>query len=225
MQPRMDESWLEAVGDELETARNAGSARLPRRRGRRRTRLLPARPTRLQRAAADPARRRAGRDPRAGSLPRPRPGDGPLLLRSARRAAAPVTAQHLHGAGTDLGLPGPTTGDLTPWAERGVLLLNSVLTVSPGSPASHAGQGLGARSPTASSPSCRRVARASSSSSGAATRSRRARSSTRRATTCSPPRTPPRTRRRAGSSAAATSRAPTRCSTADGRPPVDWSLS
>jgi uracil-DNA glycosylase len=42
---------------------------------------------------------------------------------------------------TDLGVPPPTTGDLTPWAERGVLLLNAVLTVSPGAPASHAGKG------------------------------------------------------------------------------------
>ncbi len=41
----------------------------------------------------------------------------------------------------DLGLPTPTTGDLTPWARRGVLLLNAVLTVSPGQPASHAGRG------------------------------------------------------------------------------------
>ena len=42
---------------------------------------------------------------------------------------------------SDLGLPATTTGDLTPWAERGVLLLNSVLTVAPRSPASHAGKG------------------------------------------------------------------------------------
>ena len=42
---------------------------------------------------------------------------------------------------TDLGVPRPTTGNLTPWAERGVLLLNAVLTVSPGKPASHAGKG------------------------------------------------------------------------------------
>jgi uracil-DNA glycosylase len=41
----------------------------------------------------------------------------------------------------DVGFPRPTTGDLTPWAERGVLLLNAVLTVSPGRPASHAGKG------------------------------------------------------------------------------------
>ena len=41
----------------------------------------------------------------------------------------------------DLGYPMPATGDLTPWSERGVLLLNRVLTVQPGKPASHRGQG------------------------------------------------------------------------------------
>ena len=43
--------------------------------------------------------------------------------------------------GKDLGFPPPTTGDLSPWAERGVMLLNRVLTVRPGSPASHRGKG------------------------------------------------------------------------------------
>jgi uracil-DNA glycosylase len=43
--------------------------------------------------------------------------------------------------GSDLGFPAPTTGDLTPWAERGVMLLNRVLTVRPGNPASHRGKG------------------------------------------------------------------------------------
>src|SRR5580693_7842242 len=41
----------------------------------------------------------------------------------------------------DLGYPTPATGDLTPWAERGVLLLNRVLTVQPGKPGSHRGKG------------------------------------------------------------------------------------
>jgi uracil-DNA glycosylase len=41
----------------------------------------------------------------------------------------------------DLGYPRPANGDLTPWAERGVLLLNRVLTVAPGQPGSHRGQG------------------------------------------------------------------------------------
>lgn len=41
----------------------------------------------------------------------------------------------------DLGLPTPTTGDLTPWADQGVLLLNRVLTVRAGSAGSHRGKG------------------------------------------------------------------------------------
>ncbi|MGX9790742.1 uracil-DNA glycosylase [Mycobacterium sp. MMS18-G62] len=41
----------------------------------------------------------------------------------------------------DLDFPPPTTGDLTPWAEKGVMLLNRVLTVRPGNPASHRGKG------------------------------------------------------------------------------------
>jgi len=41
----------------------------------------------------------------------------------------------------DLGYPTPATGDLSPWAERGVLLLNRVLTVEPGKPGSHRGKG------------------------------------------------------------------------------------
>jgi uracil-DNA glycosylase len=41
----------------------------------------------------------------------------------------------------DLGYPAPASGDLTPWTERGVLLLNRVLTVTPRQPASHRGRG------------------------------------------------------------------------------------
>jgi uracil-DNA glycosylase len=41
----------------------------------------------------------------------------------------------------DLGYPRPSNGDLSPWAERGVMLLNRVLTVQPGSIASHRGKG------------------------------------------------------------------------------------
>ena len=41
----------------------------------------------------------------------------------------------------DLGYPEPANGDLAPWTERGVLLLNRVLTVQPGKPGSHRGKG------------------------------------------------------------------------------------
>ena len=42
---------------------------------------------------------------------------------------------------SDLGHPPPSTGDLSPWAERGVLMLNRVLTVEPGAPGSHRNKG------------------------------------------------------------------------------------
>jgi uracil-DNA glycosylase len=41
----------------------------------------------------------------------------------------------------DLGVDPPTNGDLTPWADAGVLLLNRVLTVAPGAAGSHRGRG------------------------------------------------------------------------------------
>lgn len=42
---------------------------------------------------------------------------------------------------SDLGMPIPNHGDLTQWAEQGVLLLNAVLTVNQKSPGSHRQQG------------------------------------------------------------------------------------
>ena len=42
---------------------------------------------------------------------------------------------------SDLGHPPPSTGDLSPWTERGVLMLNRVLTVEPGAPGSHRNKG------------------------------------------------------------------------------------
>ena len=38
---------------------------------------------------------------------------------------------------TDVGVPMPTSGDLTPWSRQGVCLLNRVLTVRPGQAGSH----------------------------------------------------------------------------------------
>ncbi len=41
----------------------------------------------------------------------------------------------------DIGCPPPSNGDLSPWAEQGVMLLNRCLTVRPGEPDSHHGRG------------------------------------------------------------------------------------
>lgn len=42
---------------------------------------------------------------------------------------------------TDIGMPIPRPGTLTNWAKQGVLLLNAILTVEEGKPASHASRG------------------------------------------------------------------------------------
>lgn len=42
---------------------------------------------------------------------------------------------------SDTGVVPPEHGDLTAWSEQGVMLLNRVLTVRPGEPASHRGRG------------------------------------------------------------------------------------
>lgn len=42
---------------------------------------------------------------------------------------------------TDLGVEMPAHGDLSAWADQGVMLLNRCLTVRPGTPASHRGRG------------------------------------------------------------------------------------
>jgi uracil-DNA glycosylase len=54
----------------------------------------------------------------------------------------PASLQNIFREYTDdLGHPMPSNGDLTPWVGQGVLLLNRVLTVRPGAPASHRGKG------------------------------------------------------------------------------------
>ena len=59
-----------------------------------------------------------------------------------RGVALPPSLRNIfHELHTDLGVPIPKHGDLTHWAEQGVLLLNSVLTVEAGQPTSHQKRG------------------------------------------------------------------------------------
>lgn len=79
-----------------------------------------------------------------GQDPYPTPGHAVGLCFSVAPDVRPIPKSLVNifrELQTDLGLPAPTTGDLTPWADRGVLLLNRVLTVQPGRPASHRGRG------------------------------------------------------------------------------------
>jgi|SRR5690242_8403022 uracil-DNA glycosylase len=79
-----------------------------------------------------------------GQDPYPTPGHAVGLSFSVAPDVTPVPrslANIYQELQADLGVPRPTTGDLSPWADRGVLLLNRVLTVRPGKPASHRGKG------------------------------------------------------------------------------------
>lgn len=77
---------------------------------------------------------------------------------------------------TDIGTPVPSTGNLDRWAEQGVLLLNSVLTVRAHQAASHARTPGGKPSPMPSSVPSPSAKRGSSTCSGAVTPSAKARS-------------------------------------------------
>jgi uracil-DNA glycosylase len=78
-----------------------------------------------------------------GQDPYPTPGDAVGLSFSVApdRRVPPSLVNIYTEYMQDLGLPGPKNGDLSPWAERGILLLNRVLTVAPNKPASHKGKG------------------------------------------------------------------------------------
>jgi uracil-DNA glycosylase len=79
-----------------------------------------------------------------GQDPYPTPGNPVGLSFSVApevRRLPPSLINIFREYSADLGYPAPVNGDLTPWAERGVLLLNRVLTVAPGRPGSHRGQG------------------------------------------------------------------------------------
>ena len=56
-------------------------------------------------------------------------------------AIPPSLRNIFHELNTDLGVVKPIHGDLTRWAEQGVLLLNAVLTVEAGQPTSHQKRG------------------------------------------------------------------------------------
>ncbi|HEY3903631.1 MAG TPA: uracil-DNA glycosylase [Streptosporangiaceae bacterium] len=79
-----------------------------------------------------------------GQDPYPTPGHPVGLSFSVAPDVRPVprSLQNIFREYTaDLGHPTPSNGDLTPWTERGVLMLNRVLTVQPGKPGSHRGKG------------------------------------------------------------------------------------
>ncbi|HET6627132.1 MAG TPA: uracil-DNA glycosylase [Nocardioidaceae bacterium] len=123
------ESDLEAMGDFLRFELAAGRSYLPHG-----DHILRA----FSRPLADVRVLIVGQDPY------PTPGHPVGLSFSVAPEVRPVPRSLVNvfrELQSDVGCALPSCGDLSPWADRGVLLLNRVLTVSPGSPASHRGRG------------------------------------------------------------------------------------
>ena len=79
-----------------------------------------------------------------GQDPYPTPGHAVGLSFSVDPSVRPLPrslANIYRELVSDLGVPTPSTGDLTAWFDQGVLLLNRVLTVGVGEPGSHRGKG------------------------------------------------------------------------------------
>jgi len=79
-----------------------------------------------------------------GQDPYPTPGHAVGLSFSVAPDVRPLPASLVNifkEYVADLGLPAPSNGDLSPWADQGVLLLNRALTVQAGKPNSHQGRG------------------------------------------------------------------------------------
>ena len=79
-----------------------------------------------------------------GQDPYPTIGHPVGLSFSVGRGVSPLPRSLLNiyrELATDVGAPVAPHGDLTAWADQGVMLLNRVLTVRPGAPASHRGRG------------------------------------------------------------------------------------
>jgi uracil-DNA glycosylase len=135
----IDPGWAEAL--EPVAGRIAAMGDVPAGRGRRRA-PVPAAGENVLRAFKQPFA-----DVRVlivGQDPYPTPGHPVGLSFSVApevKRLPPSLVNIFREYSDDLGYPTPSNGDLTPWTERGVLLLNRVLTVQPGKPGSHRGRG------------------------------------------------------------------------------------
>ena len=78
-----------------------------------------------------------------GQDPYPTPGHPMGLAFSTQPGVAPPRSlvNIYKELQDDLGVPPRADGDLSSWSRQGILLLNRVLTVRPGKPASHRGKG------------------------------------------------------------------------------------
>ena len=79
-----------------------------------------------------------------GQDPYPTPGHAVGLSFSVAPEVRPLPGSLINifrELTADLGVPQPSSGDLTPWTRQGVLLLNRALTTAPRRPGAHRGKG------------------------------------------------------------------------------------
>ncbi|MEV6836235.1 uracil-DNA glycosylase [Streptomyces sp. NPDC051133] len=79
-----------------------------------------------------------------GQDPYPTPGHAVGLSFSVAPEVRPLPPSLINifrELNSDLGLPQPSSGDLTPWTQQGVLLLNRALTTAPRRPGAHRDKG------------------------------------------------------------------------------------
>ncbi len=138
--PDLPESWLNAIGDEF-TKPYMLELKKFLLAEKQRSRVYPPGPMILNALSTTPFDKVRvvvlGQDPYHGR------GQAHGLSFSVQRGVKPPPSLEniFKELNDSLGIPFPKHGDLTHWAEQGVLMLNTTLTVRERSPKSHAGKG------------------------------------------------------------------------------------
>lgn len=139
------DSWRTLLVDHAASGMDAALARIEAEVARQEAagiEVFPPRPARyraLQLVVPDSCRVcLVGQDPYHGVTPSGGPEAMGLSFSVPPGGRRPPSLRNIYKElQSDLGVEVPTSGDLTPWAEQGVLLLNTVLTVEKGRPKSH----------------------------------------------------------------------------------------
>lgn len=138
---RLEPGWKARIGDYLERPEMVALGEFLRQEKRRGKVIYPPGPEIF--AAFDHTPFEAVRVVILGQDPYHGPGQAHGLCFSVRPGVRipPSLDNIFKEISRDLGLPRPDHGCLVPWADRGVLLLNAVLTVEQGLAGSHQGKG------------------------------------------------------------------------------------
>ncbi|KQZ79622.1 uracil-DNA glycosylase [Rhodanobacter sp. Root561] len=138
---RLEPSWLARIGDYLQRPDMQALAAFLRDEIHHRKRIYPPGPEMFSAFAHTPFE--AVRVVILGQDPYHGPGQAHGLCFSVRPGVRvpPSLDNIFKEIQRDLGIARPDHGCLTPWADRGVLLLNSVLTVEEGRAGAHQGKG------------------------------------------------------------------------------------